>query len=88
MDGPLGIRRGYIRGLQRVTRRMDRFDKPVVNAGGHDIPLLRTYGDVSPGDYLAIINSFAVVEIARSEQSASDGLGLERGAPVILRNAG
>jgi S-adenosyl-L-methionine hydrolase (adenosine-forming) len=67
---------------------VERFNKPLVNAGGHDIPVLRTYGDVSPGDYLALINSFGVVEIARSEQSASDGLGLERGAPVILHGDG
>jgi S-adenosylmethionine hydrolase len=37
---------------------------------------------VTPGDFLALINSFGVLEIARAEQSASDGLGLERGAPV------
>jgi len=55
---------------------------PDVHAGGHAFTLRRTYGDVSPGEYLALINSFDVVEIARAEKSAADGLGLNRGAPV------
>lgn len=60
---------------------------PVVHVGGRFIPLRRTYGDVRPGEYLALINSFDVLEIARAEQSASDGLGAERGAPVTVRGA-
>lgn len=63
------------------------FRKPEVKAGSHTLPLLRTYGDVKPGDYLALINSFDVIEIARAEQSAADGLGLGRGAPVTVRDA-
>jgi S-adenosylmethionine hydrolase len=57
---------------------------PRVRAGGHVFPLRRTYGDAKPGDYLALVNSFGVVEVARAEQSAADGLGLERGAPVVV----
>lgn len=60
------------------------FVRPVVRTGGHSFPLRRTYGDVRPGDYLALINSFGVVEIARAEQSAAEGLGLGRGAPVSV----
>lgn len=62
--------------------------QPVVEAGGRQLPLRQTYGDVEPGDYLALINSFAVVEIARAEQSAAEGLGLGRGAPVSVRPPG
>jgi hypothetical protein len=58
-----------------------------VFAGNHGFELRRTYGDVRPGDYLAIVNSFGVIEIARAEQSAADGLGLSRGAPVTVREA-
>lgn len=58
---------------------------PRVVAGGHEFELKRTYADVRPGEYLALINSFDVVEIARAEKSAADGLGLDRGAPVIVR---
>lgn len=59
---------------------------PVVRAGGHDIALRRTYADVRPGDYLALVNSFGVLEVARAEQSAAQGLGLDRGAPVIIQS--
>jgi len=64
-----------------------RFRKPEVLTGGHRLPLRRTYGDTSPGEFLALINSFGVLEIARAEGSAADGLGLGRGAPVIVTNA-
>jgi S-adenosylmethionine hydrolase len=66
---------------------LERFREPHVYAGGHALRLLRTYGDVRPGEYLALINSFNVLEIARAEQSAADGLGLSRGAPVVVRDA-
>lgn len=58
---------------------------PEVRAGVHRFPLHRTYGEVKPGDYLALVNSFGVLEIARAEQSAAEGLGLGRGAPVEIR---
>jgi S-adenosyl-L-methionine hydrolase (adenosine-forming) len=58
--------------------------RPKVLAAGHEFPLLRTYGDVQPGEYLALINSFDVVEVARAEQSAAEGLGLGRGAPLAV----
>jgi hypothetical protein len=57
---------------------------PVVRVGGRELPLRRTYSDVRPGDYLALVNSFGVIEVARAEQSAAQGLGLERGAPVVV----
>jgi len=60
------------------------FVQPVVRTAGHSLLLRRTYGDVKPGDYLALINSFGVVELARAEQSAADGLGLGRGTPVTV----
>jgi S-adenosylmethionine hydrolase len=65
---------------------IERFRLPLVHAGNHSFPLLRTYGDTQPGQYLALINSFGVVEIARAEQSAAEGLGLSHGAPVVVRD--
>lgn len=65
---------------------IERFRVPLVHAGPHAFPVLRTYGDSEPGQYLALINSFGVLEIARAEQSAADGLGLGRGAPVSVRD--
>jgi S-adenosylmethionine hydrolase len=66
---------------------IERFRAPRVFAGNHTFDLKRTYGDVQPGEYLALVNSFGVIEIARAEQSAADGLGLSRGAPVMVRDA-
>ncbi|MEQ1580666.1 MAG: SAM-dependent chlorinase/fluorinase [Steroidobacteraceae bacterium] len=64
--------------------RAHRFRGPIVRTGNHEFPLRRTYGDAKPGEYLALVNSFNVIEIARSEQSAAEGLGLGRGAPVSV----
>jgi hypothetical protein len=66
------------------AEHLQGFAKPTVKAGGRSFEVLRTYGNVSPGDYLALVNSFGVLEIARAEQSAADGLGLGRGAPVTV----
>jgi S-adenosylmethionine hydrolase len=63
------------------------FRKPDVLAGGRRLPLRRTYGDSQPGDFLALVNSFGVLEIARAEGSAAESLGLGRGAPVLVLNA-
>jgi len=57
---------------------------PVVRVGGREFALRRTYSDVRPGDYLALLNSFGVLEIAQAEGSAAEGLGLARGAPVTV----
>ncbi|MEM8982464.1 MAG: SAM-dependent chlorinase/fluorinase [Pseudomonadota bacterium] len=57
---------------------------PIVGVAGIRLALTTTYGRVSPGDYLALINSFDVVEIARAEGSAAAGLGIGRGAPVRI----
>jgi S-adenosylmethionine hydrolase len=43
-----------------------------------------TYGRAKPGEYLALINSFGVVEIARAEGNAAAGIGSERGAPIVV----
>ena len=56
----------------------------IVRVAGHDVPLRRTYSDVRPGEYLALVNSFGVLEVARAEMSAAAGLGLDRGAPVLV----
>lgn len=64
---------------------LQRFSRPVARTGGHAFPLRRTYGDVQPGEFLALINSFGVVEIARAEQSAAEALGIGRGAPVTVQ---
>lgn len=66
------------------ARLIAAFAHPVVRVGGRELPMRRTYSDVRPGDYLVLVNSFGVIEVARAEQSAATGLGLARGAPVVV----
>ncbi|MDH3747926.1 MAG: SAM-dependent chlorinase/fluorinase [Gammaproteobacteria bacterium] len=68
-------------------RALASFDNPIALIGGHKIQMLQTYGRAKPGDFLALINSFGVVEIAKAEGSAAEGLGLERGAPLTIRDS-
>jgi S-adenosyl-L-methionine hydrolase (adenosine-forming) len=63
-----------------------RMADPHVLLAGHSLPLRRTYGDVKPGDSLALINSFEVLEVAVSQGSAASRLGMERGAPVVVQD--
>ena len=60
------------------------FKHPIARIAGHDIEMKTTYGRAKPGDYLALINSFGVLEIAKAESSAAEGLGSDRGAPVTV----
>jgi len=46
--------------------------------------MLTTYGRAKPGALLALVNSFGVIEIAKSEGSAAEGLSSDRGAPVVI----
>jgi hypothetical protein len=73
--------------ISNIDARLVReFKEPVAEIAGHQIPMQATYGRAQPGDYLALINSFDVVEIARAEGSAADGLGSARGAPLVIRD--
>ena len=63
---------------------LTRLAQPVVSAGGLKIHLKSTYSDVPPGEYLALVNSFGVLEVARSEMSADQGLGIGRGSPIVV----
>ncbi len=63
---------------------LEPFGEPVANIGGHQIAMLQTYGRANPGDLLALVNSFGVVEVAKAEGSAAEGLGAERGAPLVI----
>ena len=66
---------------------IEKISEPVAHIGGHDIQILQTYGRAKPGNFLALINSFGVVEIAKAEGNAAEGLGLERGAPLTILEA-
>jgi S-adenosyl-L-methionine hydrolase (adenosine-forming) len=57
-------------------------DHPTVYVAGLSLPLKRTYGEVEAGDYLGLINSFDVLEVARARSSAAQGLSLGIGTPI------
>jgi S-adenosylmethionine hydrolase len=67
---------------------LESFSNPIAHLAGHDFELKTTYGRAEPGSYLALINSFGVLEIARAEGSAAEGLGSERGAPITVVERG
>ncbi len=66
------------------ARLIESFSEPVAHIGGHQVAMLSTYGRARPGDLLALINSFGVVEVAKAEGSAAEGLGAARGAPLVI----
>ncbi len=66
---------------------IETMQNPTAHVAGHDLGLKTTYGRAEPGEFLALINSFGVLEIARAEGSAADGLGTGRGAPVTVSAA-
>ena len=55
---------------------------PTIHIGGMRLPLRRTYGDSAAGEYAGLINSFEVLEVARSRGNAALGLELGVGTPI------
>lgn len=47
-------------------------------------PVRRTYGDVDPGDLLALIGSVGLLEVSVRDGSAAARLGVDRGAEVVV----
>jgi S-adenosylmethionine hydrolase len=66
---------------------LDNFNTPEAHAAGKVFRFHRTYGQCKPGEFLALANSFGVVEISRVESSAAESLGLGRGSPVLLKES-
>jgi S-adenosylmethionine hydrolase len=69
------------------AQRLEGWLEPLVRVGHRRLPLRRTYGEVRPGDALALINSFGVIEVAVAEGRAVDVLGVSRGAPITVVEA-
>jgi S-adenosylmethionine hydrolase len=60
-------------------------DAGELEVGDRRIPFCRTYGDVGPGELLALLDSAGRVEIAVRDGSAAERLGLGVGSPVRVR---
>lgn len=58
-----------------------------VEHGTRSIAFAGTYADVRPGEWLALVDSFGSIEIARRDGSARDTLDLADGATVVLTRA-
>ncbi len=67
-----------------AVERLREFRRPVVKAPPLALALSTTYGEVAEGEYLALINSFELLEIARNGGSAAAGLGLGEGHRVTV----
>ena len=57
-----------------------------VEVAGYKLPLTRAYGHVPPGELLALVNSFGLVEVACHSASAAQALAAGPGLPVVLRS--
>jgi S-adenosylmethionine hydrolase len=55
-----------------------------VAIAGRDVSLRRTYADVEPGELLALVNAFDVLEVAQRDGNAERHLGIGRRTPVSL----
>ena len=74
---------------------IDRFGNAVTNLiaprggqveiAGRRLPIARSYADVPPGEFVALIGSIGFVEVAQRDGRAADALGVARGTPVTLR---
>lgn len=60
------------------------YKNPVGHAGGHELPLVRTYGERPNGSLVILVNAFGVLEVACVGGNAALSLGLGIGDPVEL----
>jgi S-adenosylmethionine hydrolase len=65
-------------------RLLERFRHPAVRVADRILRVLRTYGEAQAGEYLALVNSFGLLEIAQSGANAARGLGAGRGTAVVI----
>jgi len=69
-----------------VTNLVGRRDM-VVEIGGQELPMVRTYSDVAPGAPLALVGSNGLIEIAIRDGNAATELHLNRGDQILTRHA-
>lgn len=58
-----------------------------ITCAGHDVSVHKTFGEVAPGELLAYVGSFGLLEVAVSGGNAADRLSLQRGAAIAVPSA-
>lgn len=85
-------------GVRGEVLLADRFGNLITNIPGEWVPGLarvevdgapvgavrRTYGDVDPGQLLALVGSVGLLEVSVRDGSAASRLGVDRGAEVVV----
>ena len=82
-----GILHGEILTIDRFGNAITNLaarDFVTVQVGGHEVRLVRTYGEAAPGELVALVGSSGFVEIAVRDGHAAARLRLCRGQPVEL----
>lgn len=86
-----GLLHGEVLTLDRfgniITNLMTREASGMVKIAGRAARLVRTYGEASRGELVALVGSSGFVEIAVREGSAAAALGVQRGDVVVLSEA-
>ncbi len=85
---PDGGQDGLVLGVDRfgnlITNLTGRGDG-TVEIAGKLLRIVRTYGDVTEGELLALVGSHGLIEVAIRGGHAARTLGIGRGTPVTLR---
>ncbi|MCC6997962.1 MAG: SAM-dependent chlorinase/fluorinase [Deltaproteobacteria bacterium] len=73
-----------ISNIPAAALTMAHLEAPLVCVGKQQLGLSRTYGEAGPMEYLALINSFGHVEVARASGDAASALGVISGTAVVV----
>jgi hypothetical protein len=83
-----GLLHGEVLAIDRfgnvITNLLTRDARGMVKIGGRAARMVRTYGEATRGELVALIGSSGFVEVAVREGNAAVALGVERGAVVVL----
>ena len=72
--------------ITSIERGLVPAGSAVAEVGDARAAVRMTYGDVAPGELVALVNAFDVLEVAVRDGSAARSLGVARGADVVLRH--
>ena len=71
--------------ITNIERRLVPAGPAIAQIGAARAAVRTTYGEAAPGELVALVNAFDVLEVAVRDGSAARSLGVGRGAEVVLR---